>query len=277
MPSQIFKGRVFAAAGPLPGQFTVDNLKRWTSLRKGIFLDDFDETVTHLLCTREQWDNKVPRSKWYSSHWSICACSLFNSQAGFEASQELSNHSLWLVRILYGPEQETSWEGLFHEKSSGETERQEKRKRTLGEGYSTRQEICQHKYEFLAQLYQIKANTPADFYHLYRDRLNFVYEIDITRDDEMTGEVGQKYTLYVSSIVSFVTHDSILTTSTSCGSLTPSLTSTCSQPDFSRRKAALSHPIIALVLTKDHGDRRWISSWISSRRRPALTGKIVWL
>lgn len=62
MPSQIFKGKVFAAAGPLPGQFTVDNLKRWTSLRKGIFLDDFDESVTHLLCTREQWDEKVPRS-----------------------------------------------------------------------------------------------------------------------------------------------------------------------------------------------------------------------
>lgn len=63
MPPQIFKGKVFAAAGPLPGQLSVDNLKRWTSLRKGIFLEDFDESVTHLLCTKEQWDKKVDRSK----------------------------------------------------------------------------------------------------------------------------------------------------------------------------------------------------------------------
>lgn len=63
MPRQIFKGKTFAAAGPLPGQLTVDNLKRWTSLRKGTFSDDFDETVTILLCTREQFTKKVPRSK----------------------------------------------------------------------------------------------------------------------------------------------------------------------------------------------------------------------
>jgi hypothetical protein len=93
MPSQIFKGKVFATAGPLPGQLTVDNLKRWTSLRKGIFLDDFDESVTHLLCTREQWDEKVPRSMPLFTLIKLYLLTM-SSQAGLETPQELSHHPL---------------------------------------------------------------------------------------------------------------------------------------------------------------------------------------
>ncbi|KPM36801.1 hypothetical protein AK830_g9752 [Neonectria ditissima] len=63
MPRQIFKNRVIASAGVLPGQLTVDNLKRWSQIRKGHFTEDFDEDVTHLLCTREQFNKKVPRVK----------------------------------------------------------------------------------------------------------------------------------------------------------------------------------------------------------------------
>lgn len=53
---------MIAAAGPLPGQFTTDNLKQWSKLRKGVFTEEFEENVTHLLCTREQFDDRVPRS-----------------------------------------------------------------------------------------------------------------------------------------------------------------------------------------------------------------------
>lgn len=67
MVRQIFKNRVIAAAGPLPGQLTVDNLKRWTSVRKGVFSDDFDQAVTHLLCTEEQFGKKIPRGKFLPS------------------------------------------------------------------------------------------------------------------------------------------------------------------------------------------------------------------
>lgn len=63
MVRQIFKNRVIAAAGPLPGQLTVDNLKRWTSMRKGAFSDNLDETVTHLLCTEEQFRKRAPRGR----------------------------------------------------------------------------------------------------------------------------------------------------------------------------------------------------------------------
>lgn len=75
MVAQIFKNRIISAAGPLPGQLTVENLKRWISLRKGVFIDDFDETVTHLLCTKEQFDKKLPKGtilcflfSFYGSH-----------------------------------------------------------------------------------------------------------------------------------------------------------------------------------------------------------------
>lgn len=63
MPPQIFKNKVIAAAGPLPGQLTAENLKRWTENRRGRFSIDLDPTVTHLLCTRAQYRAKLPISK----------------------------------------------------------------------------------------------------------------------------------------------------------------------------------------------------------------------
>lgn len=72
MVRQIFKGRVLAAAGPLPGQLTVENLKRWTALRKGHFSEDLDDTVTHLLCTRDQFKKKVPRGMHIGMKISAC-------------------------------------------------------------------------------------------------------------------------------------------------------------------------------------------------------------
>lgn len=37
----------------------------------------------------------------------------------------------------------------------------------------------------------------TDLFHIYHDRDFFSYQINITRDEESTGEQGQKYTLYV--------------------------------------------------------------------------------
>ncbi|RCI15895.1 hypothetical protein L249_3007 [Ophiocordyceps polyrhachis-furcata BCC 54312] len=63
MPRHIFQNRVIAVAGPLPGQLTVDNLRRWTEARRGRFSDEVDSSVTHLLCTTEQFEQRVPRVK----------------------------------------------------------------------------------------------------------------------------------------------------------------------------------------------------------------------
>lgn len=61
MPPQIFKNKVIAVAGPLPGQLNHDNLKRWTENRRGRFSETFDEDVTHLLCTRAQFRQRGER------------------------------------------------------------------------------------------------------------------------------------------------------------------------------------------------------------------------
>lgn len=61
MVRQIFKGRVIAAAGPLPGQLTPQNLRHWTGIRKGRFSEEMDDSVTHLLCTREQYNKRVDK------------------------------------------------------------------------------------------------------------------------------------------------------------------------------------------------------------------------
>ncbi|KAM0284856.1 hypothetical protein ACHAQH_001777 [Verticillium albo-atrum] len=65
MAPAIFKNMVFATAGPLPGQFTEENLAMWTKQRKGQFTKDMDESVTHLLCTDEHYKarNKNKRIK----------------------------------------------------------------------------------------------------------------------------------------------------------------------------------------------------------------------
>lgn len=39
----------------------------------------------------------------------------------------------------------------------------------------------------------------SDFFHVYRDGTHFPYEVTLTRDDEDTGNVGQRYILYVSA------------------------------------------------------------------------------
>lgn len=57
----IFKNVVLATAGPLPGQFTDENLTRWVQLRRGTFSAELDAGVTHLLCTPEILKARGPR------------------------------------------------------------------------------------------------------------------------------------------------------------------------------------------------------------------------
>ncbi|KAF5716092.1 hypothetical protein FGLOB1_2705 [Fusarium globosum] len=161
MVAQIFKNRIISAAGPLPGQLTVENLKRWISLRKGVFIDDFDETVTHLLCTKEQFDKKLPKVKKalkLGKGIHIVHCDWFEYST-------VKNKKL--------PEADYSMRSLIAKENAKKRE-----KARIEKGIRNAEKFV---------------NTNR--FHLYRDRLNFVYEVDLTRDNEFTGEFGQKYTL----------------------------------------------------------------------------------
>lgn len=66
----IFKGLVIATAGPMPDQFTAEKLKIWTELRSGRYSKEMNGSVTHLLCTTEQFKSrrKNPRSEYAETH-----------------------------------------------------------------------------------------------------------------------------------------------------------------------------------------------------------------
>jgi hypothetical protein len=63
MVRKIFKGRAIAAAGPLPGQLSVEKLTVWTKLRGAVFSETVDENTTHLLCTEEQFRRRRKNPK----------------------------------------------------------------------------------------------------------------------------------------------------------------------------------------------------------------------
>ncbi|KAM4068116.1 anthranilate synthase component II [Hirsutella rhossiliensis] len=165
MPRQIFRDRVIAAAGPLPGQLTVDNLRHWTSLRRGKFSDDFDDAVTHLLCTPEQFRQRVPRVKEALKRVKRCYIVHYD---WFELST---------VGEKREPEREYSMRHRLAKQNAAKRE-QARIERGKKEG---------EKF----------VNT--NLYHIYQDREYFPYQIDITRDGNENGnengEPGQRYTL----------------------------------------------------------------------------------
>ncbi|KAH0495390.1 hypothetical protein TgHK011_008947 [Trichoderma gracile] len=163
MPRKIFKNLVIATAGPLPGQLTTENLRQWTAIRKGVFTEDFDDQVTHLLCTREQFDQKLPRIK----------------EALARGKKQHIVHCDWFeisaVNDKKLPEREYSMRSILAKQNAAKRE-QARIERGKREG-------------------ERAVNT--NLFHIYTDRTFFSYQIDITRDDLETGDVGQRYTLYL--------------------------------------------------------------------------------
>lgn len=51
----IFRGLTIAVAGDLGGQWTDINIARWVGLREGRFTRAMDESVTHLVCSNEEF------------------------------------------------------------------------------------------------------------------------------------------------------------------------------------------------------------------------------
>ncbi|KAF4332534.1 hypothetical protein FBEOM_13665 [Fusarium beomiforme] len=161
MPAQIFKNHIIAAAGPLPGQLTVDNLKRWTELRKGKFIEDLDDDITHLLCTKEQFDKKLPRVK---QALKLGKCIHIVHCDWFEYST-VKNKKL--------PEADYSMRSLVAKANAKKRE-----KARIERGKKNAEKF-----------------VDTNLFHLYRDRHNFIYQVEITRDNSFTDEYGQKYYL----------------------------------------------------------------------------------
>jgi len=57
----IFKDLVIAVSGQLGGQWTDANISRWVGLRDGVFSPDMNDSVTHLVCSKEEINERGPR------------------------------------------------------------------------------------------------------------------------------------------------------------------------------------------------------------------------
>ncbi|EGO57882.1 hypothetical protein NEUTE1DRAFT_43047 [Neurospora tetrasperma FGSC 2508] len=62
-PRPIFKGLNIALSGTFHGQWTDTNISRWVNLRAGTFSWRMSEDVTHLVCTKEEFDKKGRKVK----------------------------------------------------------------------------------------------------------------------------------------------------------------------------------------------------------------------
>ncbi|KJZ72856.1 hypothetical protein HIM_07800 [Hirsutella minnesotensis 3608] len=195
MPRQIFRDRVIAAAGPLPGQLTVQNLKQWTSLRRGVFTEDFDETVTHLLCTREQFNTKVPRGK-AEAMWLDWPCAL-----------SLEGHDCAKLTIVGADDGATTVkEALkrgkrFHIVHYDWFEFSTVYEKKQAEAEYSMRSIAAKKLAAQRERARIERGiregdkfVNTNFYHIYRDRELFPYQVDIVRETE-SGEPKERFTL----------------------------------------------------------------------------------
>ncbi|RDA83721.1 hypothetical protein CP532_0236, partial [Ophiocordyceps camponoti-leonardi (nom. inval.)] len=165
MPRHIFQNRVIAVAGPLPGQLTVDNLRRWTETRRGRFSDDVDSTVTHLLCTTEQFEQRVPRVKQALALGKRCNVvhhDWFEFSIAALREKRLPEHQF---RMLSRLAKQRAKERALNRLARGEREG----------------ERC--------------VNT--NLFHIYRDRDMFAYSINLTRGGGGGGENKdeERYTL----------------------------------------------------------------------------------
>ncbi|KAK0723083.1 hypothetical protein B0T26DRAFT_674697 [Lasiosphaeria miniovina] len=59
----IFRGLTVAMAGELGGQWTENNIARWVRLRDGAFSYQIDASVTHLLCSADEFKKRGARVK----------------------------------------------------------------------------------------------------------------------------------------------------------------------------------------------------------------------
>ncbi|KAM0740232.1 hypothetical protein ACQRIT_005416 [Beauveria bassiana] len=169
MPRQIFKNRVLATAGPLPPTITLDNLRTWIPLRKGRFAEAFDDEVTHLLCTHEQFKKRVPLvTKVLKDYKRIHIVHYDWLEFSAVANKRL-------------PEREYSMRNILAK------ERAEKRERN-------RQENGRKEGERGVNPTDVPSRVPALF-HIYQDREFFSYQIDLTRNNSDDGEFGQRYAL----------------------------------------------------------------------------------
>ncbi|KAG5976796.1 hypothetical protein E4U55_007240 [Claviceps digitariae] len=160
MASRKFKHMVIATAGPPPEGLTVDKLKHWTEIRKGRFTQDFDDSVTHLLCTREQFRQRVPREGFKRKRVKIVDFDWFELSAGPGKVEKVAKYC---YRRL-----------LQKQRARRRDKEQVERGKLLAERF---------------------VNT--NLFRVHYDNYNFPYQVTLVRENHLESGRHERYVLYL--------------------------------------------------------------------------------
>ncbi|KAI8634966.1 hypothetical protein F5Y19DRAFT_132158 [Xylariaceae sp. FL1651] len=155
----IFKDCVVAIAGELGHEhWKEDKVKGWVSVWGGTFSSTVDASVTHLLCTQDNFKQKTAPVK-----------------------AALQNRDTKIVT--------RDWlEDSINKKKCLKTKEYQLDKQVRHENSEKRKFQKNVKESELAEYY-----VDSRFYNIYRDSTYFEYELVLTRNDEKSGNIGQKY------------------------------------------------------------------------------------
>ncbi|KAK3333539.1 hypothetical protein B0T19DRAFT_440293 [Cercophora scortea] len=148
----IFKGLTIALAGELGGQWTETNIARWVGLREGTFVQQMDESVTHLVCSAEEFKKNGPKVKAALNRKGKCdVVTLDWLEDSMHKAQRLPEGKFSLIKALKA---------------------QRKKERD--------------KVKIAKGLEQAEKSVNPNFYHVYCDSSYFFYQV--TLDGKVEGE-----------------------------------------------------------------------------------------
>ncbi|KAK1769225.1 hypothetical protein QBC33DRAFT_347514 [Phialemonium atrogriseum] len=159
----IFRDLVVSMACQLGGQWTDTNISRWVNQRSGVFITEMNNSVTHLICSPEEFKKRGPRVKQALKRGAAChIVSVDWLEDSINKKRRLKEKPYLLTTAL----------------------KQERAK--------IRREVKEAK-----GLEQAERFVNSNLYHTYTDATYFRYEITLTRDDAEEEIKGQRYTLYL--------------------------------------------------------------------------------
>ncbi|KAL2018904.1 hypothetical protein VTK56DRAFT_10271 [Thermocarpiscus australiensis] len=158
----IFRGFTIAVAGDLGGgQWSDANIERWVKLREGRFVRQMDDSVTHLVCSDEEFQRRGPAVRAALKRPRTCEIvTRYWLDFSTQKSKRLPEEPYSLLRKL-------------------RKERELERKRM----------------QLIKGLELAERAVNPNLYHLYSDQTFFRYEVVLTRDDEANGIQGVRYVL----------------------------------------------------------------------------------
>ncbi|KAI1640218.1 hypothetical protein F4809DRAFT_665591 [Biscogniauxia mediterranea] len=163
---EIFRGCDIAMAGPLDGHddrgWKVSDVERWVTCWGGTFSHALDPGVTHLLATEDQFRQRAPR---------VREVMTTTMRGVHVVTPDWLEDSINCRRRL--PERPYSLRRAQREEDARRRRRERARR----------------------GIEMSEKSVDPNCYHVYRDATFFEYNITLTRDDEASGNVGQKYIL----------------------------------------------------------------------------------